>query len=55
MKRILSNFGAMPTTSAATQTAHAFSGEDPVFGHLAFAPCDALAQEQETTPARSTQ
>jgi hypothetical protein len=35
MKHILSNFGAMPTTSAVAQTAHAFSGEDPLFGH----PC----------------
>jgi hypothetical protein len=94
MKRILSNFGAMRATSAVTQTAHAFSGKDPLFGHpcyhekltraadkaagfslnttksektdrheqdsagislLAFAPCDALTLEHETTPVRSTQ
>ncbi|HEX8237665.1 MAG TPA: hypothetical protein VF600_17030 [Abditibacteriaceae bacterium] len=34
MKRILSIFAAMLAASAATsQTAHAFSGEDPVLGH----------------------
>src|SRR4028118_2213232 len=33
MKRILSIFWAMLATSAVTQSAHAFSGEDPVFGH----------------------
>src|SRR4028118_2028458 len=34
MKRILSIFGAMLAASAVqSQTVHAFSGEDPVFGH----------------------